>query len=361
MEKNFDVIAHYLPQFHPIPQNDEWWGDGFTEWRNVVKAKPLFAGHYQPHLPKHLGYYDLRLFETIQAQEEMAIRYGVDVFCYYHYWFDGLKLLDTPINVKLGNADLRMPLMVCWANENWTRRWDGLDEEVLLAQTYSSDDARSHGAHLATILSDDRYYCVDGCPVLAIYRPRVIPDETRYVEILKEEIELRLNRSIKIIHCASQGGSYSINSETFAGSYDFFPNNKLGLRQLRAPLRGKIEGKLNIRVNHYNRNKVYSYREYVELLIESWSSFGNKKSLGVVPCWDNSARRINGGAWILHGSTPDLWEKLLRAAKAEMDRRNEHQMFFINAWNEWAEGAHLEPDERWGLSYLEKVRSVFGA
>ena len=173
--KKIRPIAIYLPQFHPIPENDAAWGKGFTEWTNVTKAKPLYKGHYQPHLPADLGFYDLRLEEVRLAQEALAKQFGIHGFCYYHYWFNGKRLLHEPLDSKLKNPNEDFSFMLCWANENWTRRWDGKNHEVLIEQNYSKEDNVAHIQHLIPYFKDSRYIKVNGKPVFIVYKPFYFP------------------------------------------------------------------------------------------------------------------------------------------------------------------------------------------
>lgn len=186
------VIAFYLPQYHPFPENDRWWGAGFTEWRNVVKARPLFRGHYQPHLPADLGFYDLRVPEVRQQQAALAERYGLSGFCYYHYWFNGHRLMQRPVEEMLASGKPDFPFMLCWANENWTRAWDGGEQEVLIRQEYSEEDDRAHIRYLLDeVFRDPRYIRVDGKPVFAVYRSALFPDMRRTIEVWREEAAAR--------------------------------------------------------------------------------------------------------------------------------------------------------------------------
>ena len=186
------VIAFYLPQYHPFPENDRWWGAGFTEWRNVVKARPLFRGHYQPHLPADLGFYDLRVPEVRQQQAALAERYGLSGFCYYHYWFNGHRLMQRPVEEMLASGKPDFPFMLCWANENWTRAWDGGEQEVLIRQEYSEEDDRAHIRYLLDeVFRDPRYIRVDGKPVFAVYRSALFPDIRRTIEVWREEATAR--------------------------------------------------------------------------------------------------------------------------------------------------------------------------
>jgi hypothetical protein len=185
---NTRLVAFYLPQFHPIPENDEWWGKGFTEWFNVARARPLFDGHAQPHIPGDLGFYDLRVPETRLAQADLARRYGIEGFCYWHYWFEGKRLLERPFNEVLASGEPSFPFCLAWANESWSRRWLGEEKEILQAQTYSHRDDIAHARWLAHAFSDSRYIRVGERPLFLIYRPRALPEPQRTVETMRNEV-----------------------------------------------------------------------------------------------------------------------------------------------------------------------------
>ena len=186
MTPDIRPIAFYLPQFHPTPENDEWWGKGFTEWTNVTKARPLFPGHYQPQLPADMGFYDLRLPEAREAQAALAREYGIHGFCYYHYWFNGRRILERPFNEVLASGKPDFPFCLCWANENWTRVWDGGEKNVLLEQKYSHEDDLAHIESLIPAFRDERYIRIDGKPLFLVYRTGLLPNPARTAEIWRE-------------------------------------------------------------------------------------------------------------------------------------------------------------------------------
>jgi hypothetical protein len=238
VSKDIRPIAIYLPQFHPVPENDLWWGKGFTEWTNVAKAKPLFDGHYQPHLPADLGFYDLRLAEVREEQAAMAKKYGIEGFCYYHYWFNGKRILERPFNEVLSSGKPDFPFMLCWANENWTKVWDGGENNILLEQKYSDEDDISHIKSLIPAFKDERYIKVDGKPVFAIYRSANIPDVKRTLETWRKEAK---KEGLELYLCRMEGfgtwgESYlndgfdaAISFEPFSKDlYDFLEKEKWG-------------------------------------------------------------------------------------------------------------------------------------
>nr|WP_121270602.1 glycoside hydrolase family 99-like domain-containing protein [Pedobacter schmidteae] len=347
-------IAIHLPQFHPFAENDEWWGKGFTEWTNVTKAKPLFKGHQQPHLPADLGFYDLRLSAARMAQMELAKAYGIYGFCYYHYWFNGKRLMQEPIDLMLKNPKEDFPFMLCWANENWTRRWDGMDKEVLIHQDYSQEDDIAHIHFLCRFFSDSRYIRVDGKPFFVIYRPALFPDIKQTLATWRSEA---IRMGIGQLHIGFMN-SFSFNEapETygFDCKIDFQPNFSALPRQEFAPLREKIQTKLGIKKSAYYGNRILSYDKYVDKTINELKTIP-KTYPGITPGWDNSARRASGST-IFKDATPQAYGRWLKHICKTY--KNQDTFLFINAWNEWAEGNHLEPCQKWSRQYLEITKDV---
>lgn len=342
------LIAFYLPQFHPIPENDEWWGRGFTEWTNVVKARPIYSGHYQPHLPGELGFYDLRLPEARQAQADLAREYGLHGFCYYHYWFNGRRVLERPFNEVLASGQPDFPFCLCWANENWTRAWDGREHDVLLAQNYSEADDREHIRWLCEAFADPRYIRVDGKPVFLVYRTMALPNPRRTTDVWREEAarlgvgELFLAR-VESNFPGERGDPRPLGFDAAVG----FEPDALTLLQIRPQTPGE--------------GMWFPYTELVDALLArapvNYPRFG-----GASPGWDNTPRRGEGGAGI-RDNTPAEYERWLshEVAKARAAQHPADEFIFINAWNEWGEGCHLEPDQRWGRAYLEATARAIGA
>jgi glycosyl transferase family WbsX len=339
------LVAFYLPQFHPIPENDAWWGKGFTEWTNVASARPLFHGHYQPHIPADLGFYDLRLPETRRAQAELAEAHGITAFCYYHYWFNGRRLLERPFEEVLASGEPRLPFCLCWANENWTRRWDGQDHQVLIAQHYSDEDDRAHIRSLLGAFRDPRYLRIEGKPLFLVYRTMWMPDPRRTTAIWREEAR---NGGVgELFLCRVESTVYEQNDPRplgFDGAVEFQPEwSRLG-----GPVRRR-------RASH-----VYDYAAMVDAALDKRPA-DYRRLPCVTPGWDNSARRERG-ATIITGSTPELYGEWLRqVVAAEQASGDDEPVVFVNAWNEWAEANHLEPCRRWGRAYLEATRAALAA
>ena len=358
MEKKIRAISFYLPQFHPIPENDEWWGKGFTEWTNVTKAKPRFKEHYQPHLPADMGFYDLRLNETLVAQARLAKEHGIDGFCFHHYWFSGKKLLEKPIENMLELKSPNFPFCLCWANENWTRKWDGLNENVLIEQTYSDEDDIAHFNYLANFFSDSRYIKIDDKPVLLIYRTEIIPDIKKRTDKWRDLL-LKLGfKGLYLINIESFTRGVNPKEIGFDAGFSFQPNwHKLPMYIVP----GKIERilhKLNIKKSPFIENKIWNYQDIVDSQIRLIGNEKYKAYPGITPMWDNTSRRKKD-AFIYHNSTPELYGKWLQKIKDNFVPFSKDENFiFINAWNEWAEGNHLEPCQKWGKRYLEVTKEI---
>ncbi len=346
-------IAFYLPQFHPIPENDEWWGRGFTEWTNVTKAKPLFKGHYQPHLPADLGFYDLRLPELREAQADLARRFGVDAFCYYHYWFNGRRLLDRPFREVLASGRPDFPFMLCWANENWTRVWDGGGALILLEQAYSEDDDREHLKALVSAFKDPRYVKVEGKPVFLVYRVADLPDPKRTAAIWREEAERAGLPGIYLCRVERMPPDHADPAEIgFDAGVEFQPDHMRVGGFVTGSTGARILRRI-VRPEHpFRHNQIYSYDDLVERSLAQPQP-GYVRFPCVTPSWDNSSRRKQW-ATIFVGSTPEKYGGWLEQTLRRFQPcSSDADLVFTNAWNEWAEGNHLEPDQRWGLGYLE--------
>jgi glycosyltransferase involved in cell wall biosynthesis len=343
------LIAFYLPQFHPIAENDEWWSEGFTEWTNVAAAKPLFEDHYQPHVPADLGFYDLRLPETRQAQSDLARRYGIAGFCYYHYWFGGTRLLGRPFDEVLASGEPDFPFCLCWANEPWSRRWHGRDEDVLQPQHYSAADDKEHVRWLLPALADPRAIAIGGRPVFVIYQARDLPDPARTVETWRKEIaKAGLPDPYLMTVETGWDEGWDATEVGFDAKIMFRPQ----FTTLREAPRLRIEGQAELDVRDYQA---------------AWPLFARPEEVEyphfdcVCPQWDNSARAGSRGV-VLHNSTPDAYEQWLGEVLDRARQRPEAEgIVFVNAWNEWGEGCHLEPDARWGHGYLEATRRALSA
>jgi lipopolysaccharide biosynthesis protein len=349
------VVAFYLPQFHPVPENDAWWGPGFTEWRNVVQARPLFRSHPQPHLPTELGFYDLRVPEVREAQAALAVEHGVSAFCYYHYWFHGRRLLNRPFDEVLASGRPEMGFCLCWANEPWTRNWDGQSQSVLVGQRYSSDDDRNHLRWMAAALDDPRYLRLDGRPVLLVYRVAQLPDPKRTADIWREEAQ-RLGVG-DLLLCrveafpedrgdpAEVGFDAAVEFQPAWDDLGTRPHQRWWWRMLR---------RVGLLPPAYRQHRVYDYNAIAErMMVRPDPEY--RRFPCVTPSWDNSPRRA-AGAVILRGSSPEQYEIWLRHEFQRASRMAGTSLVFVNAWNEWAEGNYLEPDRRHGRAYLEATR-----
>ncbi len=341
------VIAFYLPQFHPIPENDRWWGRGFTEWTNVGRARPNFVGHDQPRVPADLGYYDLRMAETALAQQALARRYGVDGFCYYYYWFAGRRLLEMPVERLLVDPRLDLPFCLSWANENWTRRWDGYDQDVLMAQHHSDEDDAAVIRDLIRFFRHPSYIRVNGRPMIVVYRVELFPDFVRTACIWRDICRQEGVGEIHIVHTESFDLSLREVSPSQFGcdaSIEFPPH---GMARERPP-----EGAI---INPDFAGRVADYRE-IAVRFASRQAPAYRRYRGVMPGWDNTARRQND-SYCFENATPGAFQAWMEAAIAATreEAHGDERLIFVNAWNEWAEGAYLEPDRRYGHAFLDAV------
>lgn len=354
------ALAFYLPQYHPIPENDEWWGPGFTEWRNVVKARPQFPGHLQPRVPADLGFYDLRVPETRAAQADLARAHGITGFVYYHYWFTGRRLLDRPFAEVLGSGEPDFPFALCWANEDWTRAWDGASGQVLLHQEYSAADDREHVRHLLPAFADPRYVRVDGRPLFLVYSASRLPDPHRTTDRWREESvragvgDLYLCR---VDHDREGGDPAALG---FDAAVDFQPS----FAELGPPLGrsvpARVARRLHLGHQAYRRHRIYDYSTIVDRMLAR-PPVPYKRFPGVSPGWDNTPRRDRQGA-VFRNPRPDEYGRWLQAVVGEFTPFGPGEdLVFLNAWNEWAEGNVLEPCRRWGHGYLEATRAALAA
>ncbi len=345
------LIAFYLPQFHPIPENDEWWGRGFTEWTNVAKAKPLFRGHYQPHVPADLGFYDLRVAETRAAQAEMARAHGIEAFCYYHYWFGGKRILERPFNEVLRSGQPDFPFCFCWANQTWTGIWHGSPERILIEQTYPGyGDHKLHFDVLLEAFTDERYLKIDGKPIFLIYRPKELPESKNVIAFWKE---MALKAGLKGLYVIGVSEQPEWNPNEYG--FDASMVQRLPSRKKWVSKRHPIKWFMNKYHQITHKPAIYSYKDELPETITP-SDSGIIKYPCIIPNWDNTPRCGEEGL-VLHESTPEFFRTKLRELLRETKKIPcEHNLIFIKAWNEWAEGNHLEPDHRFGMQYLRVVR-----
>lgn len=356
MKTKARVIAFYLPQYHPIPENDEWWGKGFTEWTNVGKAKKLFKGHYQPRVPADLGYYDLRVAETRKAQADMAREYGVEGFIYWHYWFgNGKRLIERPFNEVLASGEPDFPFCLAWANETWKGFAHGMtNRNVLIEQLYPGvEDYTAHFYEVLPALKDKRYITIDGKPLFMIYKPVGEPEVKVFMETwLKLASENGLNGIYFVGHCIDS--KFTVK-EVLANGFDAANSTRL----------------FNYSINHrtfgqkvYNRlNKMfrgvplaYPYKTVSKYFVTPEEDKIENVFPSIIPGWDHTARSGREGL-VLTDSTPEYFEKHVKEVVDLVENKEpEHKVIFLKSWNEWAEGNYMEPDLRWGLKYLEAFK-----
>lgn len=380
------IIAFYLPQFHETPENNEWWGKGFTEWTNTKKAKPLFKAHYQPREPLNDNYYNLLDDGVKEWQVNLAKEYGIHGFCFYHYWFkNGKKLLEKPIEQYLENKDLDLPFCLSWANEPWTRRWDGSEHKVLMPQEYGDEkEWKEHFYYLLPFLKDERYIKLEGKPVFIIYKPNIIPCMNDMIDCWQRLAQSNGLEGISFIYQHPEfhfienkdDSKFEMGIEfeplySFARSRmgkntkdklnDLFKlynqGTNLFLNRLKQIINGIMDRNLSNKFEF--RFTVTDIRDYDSLVKTSISSSPlNKKAIpGVFTDWDNTARR-GKNATLFVGGNPEKFKDYLSMQIKRAKEVYNKDMIFINAWNEWAEGAYLEPDKKHGYAYLQAVKDA---
>lgn len=386
LRQNDDMktIAFYLPQFHTFPENDKWWGKGFTEWTNTKKAKPLYEGHYQPKTPLDNNYYDLSNVEVMKRQAEMAKKYGLFGFCYYHYWFkDGKKLLEKPVENMLKDKEVDIPFCLSWANENWSKNWDGGNREIIMKQDYGKKaDWEKHLQYLLQFFRDDRYITCDGKPILLIYKPEEILVFNKMIDYWKERVIQEGFPGLMIIRQYPQ--SYydrAVDDSRIDYTVKFEPMAALIIQKnIQETLESSLKKRKIVRkiktflFSHHMQfvtNKLLEKKadkqaenakpKELEILDydDTWDVILNKEPYndkvinGAFVSWDNTPRNINGRLY--KGAEPDKFENYMIKI---LQKKSPLNLVFINAWNEWAEGAYLEPDDKYGYGWLEALKKA---
>ena len=346
-------LAFYLPQYHPIPENDEWWGAGFTEWTNTAKARRRFPGHDQPHIPADLGFYDLRVAETRAAQADMAKAYGIEGFVYWHYWFGGRRILERPFSEVLADGEPDFGFALGWANQTWSGVWHGAPDRVLVEQDYPANDDRAHFDHLLPAFTDDRYVTVDGKPLFYIFRPEQLPDPAAFVDRWQRmATEAGLPGLYLVAEMSDLVGAGPIYPDPFAAGFD------AGLH-VRIPVDTSPAATLRMRaMRKVGFPEIYPYARRP---IERPESTAARPVLPCVyPNWDNTPRSGRRGL-VAHRSTPEKFRVHVEDAIERLSiLRPEERLLFVKSWNEWAEGNHLEPDQRHGHGYLQALTRGIG-
>lgn len=373
------VIAFYLPQFHPVPENDEWWGKGFTEWTNVGKAKPLFKGHYQPRVPADLGYYDLRMPEVREAQADMAREAGIEGFCYWHYWFgNGKRILERPFNEVLESGKPDFPFCLGWANHSWTNKtWEvgtrKVKETTLLEMIYNKEEYIKHFNEVLPAFKDKRYIQVDGKPLFLVFRPLEIPNPKEFIDLWQS---LAKENGLNGIHFVGISPSIDVDKQStlnvfkrkipsegdflytnlFAQGFDAINSRGVFRAELLARSLFNIVKRYVLRVlfNHFVLAKM-PQREINKFLYDEYDKLENVYPT-LLPNWDRSARS-GKKARIYVDSTPKVFkEQLITALDLLKDKNFEHKILFLQSWNEWAEGNYVEPDLKYGRGFLDVIK-----
>ena len=335
------LIAFYLPQYHPIPENDAWWGKGFTEWTSVRRARPNFVGHYQPHVPGELGYYDLREAGARAAQAALARAHCVHGFCYHYYWFNGVRLLNRPLDAVLESGEPDFPFCLCWANENWTRRWDGGSDEVLLEQRYSPENERRMIGDLLPVFRDPRYIRVDGRPLVIVYRANLLPEPRRASDTFRAAARAagEPDPYLAMVHVP---GMPSPLAWGFDAGVEFPPH---------ATEVQEVTDQVEV-TNRRFTGAVWDYISAAKYSLQRpWPEFPLLR--GVMVSWDNTPRLQDNGNIFVNSHPENYYRWLAGLVAKARQRPPAERIVFVNAWNEWGEGCHLEPDQRFARGYLD--------
>jgi lipopolysaccharide biosynthesis protein len=351
MADDVRAIAFYLPQYYPTPENDAWWGRGFTEWTKVVEGRPLFHGHYQPQLPADLGFYDLRVPEVRQAQAQLARQFGIHGFCYYHYWLDGRRLLDRPFAEVLASGKPDFPFCLCWANHNWTRRWDGLNSEVLIAQNHTLAGDRAMIRELIPAFRDPRYIRVRGRPLFLVYRASELSDPRAVAQAWREEAVAAGLPGLYLVRAEVHDDAHTQQDPAqigFDAAYEFPPHG----------IRVATPSSATPGLDPAFSGLAYEYAE-VARDFATRPTPHYRRFHAVMPSWDNTAR-VGRRAHMAVNSSPEAYRSWLEIVsnRTRQEQEGDERLVFINGWNEWAEGCHLEPDRRYGLAWLEATRAA---
>jgi hypothetical protein len=363
MGNKIKIIAFYLPQFHPIPENDKWWGKGFTEWTNVGKAKPLFRGHYQPRVPADLGYYDLRIPEVRESQANMAKSFGINGFCYWHYWFgNGKRLLERPFNEVLQSGKPDFPFCLAWANQSWQGISHGIpNKKVLIEQLYpGKDDYINHFNSLLSAFKDSRYIRINDKPVFVIYKPLDIPKIQEFILLWNN---LALQNGLKGIFFIAQHQSRQIfNNAPENETLEYLINNGFeAVNFVRTSDLGEKRGIFLRAIHKFSREilgkpMIFSYKEASEYFSQS-IDFSMNAIPSIVPGWDHTPRSGKYGV-VFSKTTPELFKQHVeKIFLSVIGKPSPQRLIFIKSWNEWAEGNYMEPDLKWGLQFLEVLKA----
>lgn len=357
------IISFYLPQFHSFPENDKWWGKGFTEWNNVKNAKPLFKNHYQPREPLNDNYYNLLDIETLKWQCNLAKKYGVYGFCYYHYWFDGKMLMEKPMELMLKDKTIDLPFCICWANENWTRAWAKKSREVLIDQTYGDrNDWENHFEYLYQFFRDKRYITVDGKPIIVIYRPEIIPTLREMINFWQEKAKEKGLKGLCIVyqqvfynHLKEPTGDLFDYGIEYQPGYVVHRMQRTNLRVIKSKILHEIVHSLHlpqtlVSTIHYSYDEVW--KNILKIIPKD-----NKMIPGAYVNWDNTPR-YKSGASVHVGFSVDKFERYLSEQIRRAKDVYHKDMIFMFAWNEWGEGGYLEPDKKYESSVLEAIRNA---